>query len=436
MTNFTHRSAARILLLPLIVALCGLAARSAPNDHPASLLGKLVKPIVSTEAIGGAVLHVTTLDAAGVGSLRRAIEDSRPRLVVFDVGGVIDLRGESLVVRNPHLVVAGQTAPDPGITLIKGSLIVETFDVAVQHMAVRSGDAYADDALGARRGKTPVHDVVFDHCSATWAVDENLSISGPADTDAADATSHDVTLRSCLIAEGLSHSVHKKGEHSKGTLIHDGVRDVTITGCLYAHNRQRNPRLKGGTTTTLTGNVIYNWGDQCVGVGMRGNKKMLAPAQSALTANVAIAGPDTKSFVMVKSVDSGAKVTLLDNVAVDASGKALRLADESVVVTSLGNDAAHAWSNVERVLRTAGSRPARRDPIDTRIVQSVIDGTGRIIDDENQVGGYPDRKGTRRIVEVPASGRAEWLQKLSDDISTDGAMDVMPLWKRLNVRSR
>jgi len=129
-------------------------------------------------------------------------------------------------------------------------------------------------------------------------------------------------------------------------------------------------------------------------------------------------------------------VTLLDDVAVDTRGNALRLADDGVVATSIGNDAPHAWSNVERVLRTAGSRAARRDAVDTRIVQSVIDGTGRIIDDENQVGGYPDRKATTRTVEVPASGRAEWLQKLSDDLSVDRTIDVRPLWKRLNVRAR
>src|SRR5205823_12826637 len=156
----------------------------------------------------------------------------------------------------------------------------------------------------ARRGSSgPVYDVVFDHCSATWAVDENLSVSGPADL--AGETSHDVTLRSCLIAEGLSHSVHPKGEHSKGTLIHDGVRNVTIAGCLYAHNRQRNPRLKGGTTATLTENVMYDWGDQCVGVGARGNKRLLAPAEATLTGNVAIAGPSTTSRALGKNVDDG-----------------------------------------------------------------------------------------------------------------------------------
>jgi hypothetical protein len=400
-------------------------------------VSRLVKPIKSNEALSGVVLRVTTLDADGVGSLRRALDDSRPRLVVFEVGGVIDLHGEAIAIRHPHLIVAGQTAPDPGIALIRGALVIETSDVTLEHIAARSGNFYPDDALGARRASSgPVHDVVFDHCSATWGVDENLSVSGPRDPDAAldpDATSHDVTLRSCLIAEGLSHSIHAKGEHSKGTLIHDGVRNVSIVGCLYAHNSQRNPRLKGGTTSSVIGNVIYNWGTQCVGVGAAGNKRMLAPAQATLTGNVAIAGADTRSMVLVKSVDPGAKVTLRDDVAVDPRGRSLPLADEDVVITRLSNDASAAWLNAERVLRTAGSRPARRDPIDTRIVQSVIDGTGRIIDSQDQVGGYPVRAATKRALVVPDARRDEWLQRMSDALAVDRAIDPSPLRKRLRV---
>jgi hypothetical protein len=385
------------------------------------------------------VLRVTTLAAKGAGSLAAALADARPRLIVFEVGGVIDLDGHGIDVRNPHVIVAGQTAPDPGITLVRGTLTVETSDVLIQHIASRSGNAWSDDALGARRTKDqPVHDVVFDHCSATWAVDENLSVSGPADVDAStdpDITSHDVTLRNCLIAEGLSHSIHRKGEHSKGTLVHDGIRNVTITGCLYAHNEQRNPRLKGGTTATLTGNVMYNWGSQCVGVGAQGNQRRLAPGIATLTGNVAIAGPNTHSKVMVKSVDPGAKVTLRDNVVVDARGRSLQIADDDVVASVLSNDTNAAWRNAENVLRTAGSRAARRDAIDTRIVQSVIDGTGRIIDSEDQVGGYPVRPPTKRALIVPdgADERRAWLERLSEELSTDRTIDLTPLWKRLGV---
>jgi len=344
----------------------------------AAFSAEMVKPIV--------VLRVTSLDSEGPGTLRAAVEDGRSRVVVFEVGGVVDLGGKSLTVRNPHLVLAGQTAPDPGITLIRGSLTVETFDVVIQHIAVRLGDgAGADDSLGARRA----HDVVFDHCSATWAVDENLSVSGPADESG--PTSHDVTLRSCIIAEGLMHANHPKGPHSMGTLIHDGVRNVTITGCLFAHNNERNPRLKGGTTARVTGNVMYDWGSACLGAGAKGNQKMLAQAEAVVEDNVAIAGPSTKDPELVKSLDIGGRLTVRNNVFVPRG--------------------APIPPAVDRILRDVGSRPWNRDPIDARIVQSVRERTGRIIDSQKDVGGYPVRPATRRKLDVPQEHLDEWLKQ-------------------------
>jgi hypothetical protein len=369
----------------------------------------LVRPLPLNGGVEGVILRVTTLDADGPGSLRSALEDDRPRLVVFEVGGVIDLRGQSFIVTNPHLTIAGQTAPDPGITIIRGGLTIETCDAVVEHIAVRPGDGAsgAVDALGAHRSRRgPVHHVVFDHCSATWAIDENLSASGPADVDSskdADATAHDITIRHCLIAEGLAHATHPKGSHSMGTLIHDGVRNVVIEGCLYAHNNERNPRLKGGSTARIIGNVMYNWGSACVGVGRRGNRRMLQPAEATLIGNVAIAGPDTRDRAFVKDVDPGARVSLRDNFIVEAGHP---------------RNAA-AWTTVARVLRSAGSRPAHRDPIDARIVRSVIDGSGHIIDSQDQVGGYPIRPRTQRALVVPdgAEERRRWLKALSDDLN-------------------
>ncbi|HEX6101189.1 MAG TPA: right-handed parallel beta-helix repeat-containing protein [Thermoanaerobaculia bacterium] len=350
---------------------------------------------------------MTTLAADGEGSLRRAVLAEGARLVVFEVGGVIDLGGKTLVVRNPHLTIAGQTAPDPGITLIRGGLIVETHDVVIQHIAVRPGDdgppGWAPDALGVNRG----YDVLFEHCSATWAVDENLSTSGPGDATDPASTAHDITLRNCLIAEGLSRSTHPKGEHSKGTLVHDGVRNVVIEGCLFAHNRERNPRVKGGASAVVRDSVMYNWGSACVGVGVRGNARLLTPAEVVLEGNVAIAGPDTRGKFFVKGVDPGGRVWLRDNLVMGAA-----LQDDRVVVVE---KVSRRVPSPDRVLRLAGSRPARRDPIDARIVQSVIDGTGKIIDSQREVGGYPVRPATVRKLVVPKDRRA-WLQRLSDEL--------------------
>jgi Pectate lyase len=394
MTNMAARLLAVVVFLPLL------------GGNPVGL----VKPI---DPLEGAVLRVTTLAPDGPGSLRKALAADGPRLIVFEVGGVIDLGGKSLLVRKPHVVIAGQTAPDPGITLIKGGLVIETQDVVVQHLAVRPGDgaAGAIDAITVNRG----HDVLIDHCSATWGIDENLSVSGPGDA-APSATSHDVTIRSCLIAEALSHAKHPKGEHSKGTLIHDNIRGVTIEGSLFAHNRERNPRLKGGVRAVIANNVIYNWGSACIGVGVRGNDEMLEPAEAVIVANTAIAGPDSRGKVFVKAVDPGARVFLRGNVT------KLPLAGDGVVQLA----APPSWAprvpdgaaDAERVLRTVGSRPARRDPIDARIVQSVTRGDGRIIDSQEEVGGYPVRAATARALEVPvgAAARRKWLRQLAEDV--------------------
>jgi hypothetical protein len=436
-----------------------IALPSPPQDRDragkqtATAASTLVIPIkLGVTTIGGlegTLLRVTTLAADGPGSLRRALEDPRPRLVVFEVGGVIDLQGHSLDVRNPWLTVAGQTAPDPGITLIRGSLSIETHDVLIQHIAVRPGDGrpgsphenWAPDALGAHRGNAgPVHHVVFDHCSATWAVDENLSVSGPADVDPTsetDVTSHDITLSQCLIAEGLSHATHPKGEHSKGTLVHDGVRNVVIVGCLYAHNRERNPRLKGGTTAIVAANVMYDWGSACVGVGKHGNRKELQPSETVLAGNVAIAGPDTHTRLFVKSVDPGGRVFLRENVAVASNGVPIPMTDDGVapLPAPANVPTIHPWDAAAQVLRSAGARPARRDPIDARIVRSVIEGSGKIIDSQEQAGGYPVRTQTTRALSVPdgVDARRKWLDGLSRSLDEDTTLDLAPLWKRVEV---
>src|SRR5690606_11314230 len=109
--------------------------------------------------------------------------------------------------------------------------------------------------------------VIVDHCSLTWGTDEGLSASGPRFIaggrtleDFRNATSRRITFSNNLIAEGLAYSSHGKGEHSKGTLVHDHVQDILITGNLYAHNYERNPLFEGGVSGQVINNLIYNPG--------------------------------------------------------------------------------------------------------------------------------------------------------------------------------
>lgn len=444
----------------VLTAIAATIPGSSPDRGQTGDLSSVVRPIASTGLpvpkevdlfpLGEAkVLSVTTLQGKGPGSLRAALGERGPRLVVFEVGGVIDLQGQSLRIDEPSVFVAGETAPAPGITLIRGSLLVETDHVVVRHLAVRPGDGrpspgtpWQPDGITVARGGRPTHDVLIQNCSATWAVDENMSASGPRDTRPAagpDATAHDVTFRDNLIAEALLNSTHSKGPHSMGLLVHDGIRDVTIAGNLFAHNRERNPRLKGGVIASVIGNVIYNWGSAAVGVGAKGNLEVLEGVRAVVRGNVAVAGPDTKGRVLVRAVDPGASVEASGNLGRDVAGRSLVELDAGItpLPPSAGAEVSHPTpaETIAAVLRGAGSRPAERDAIDRRIVESVVSGTGRIIDSQSQVGGYPARPESRRPVQVPAgaSERRAFLQQRMTALATDKDLDLTPLLNRLRL---
>ncbi|MCF7973244.1 MAG: hypothetical protein K9N55_05485, partial [Phycisphaerae bacterium] len=156
---------------------------------------------------GGQILRVTNLNAGGPGSFAEAVQAKGPRIVVFEVGGVIDLQRKSITIREPFVTIAGQTAPSPGITFIRGGINIAAHDVIVQHISVRPGEAGAAKKSGWEVDgmATSSFNIIVDHCSCTWATDENLSASGPrfdGDTveDWRENTSHRVTFSHCIIA--------------------------------------------------------------------------------------------------------------------------------------------------------------------------------------------------------------------------------------------
>ena len=164
---------------------------------------------------GGQILRVTTLADSGPGSLREAIATKGPRIVVFEVGGVIDLRLSELRIDQPNLTLAGQTAPQPGITLIRGGITIATHDVVVRHLRVRPGEGGVVktggldfDAITTMRG---ARDVIVDHCSLTWATDENLSASSTrfdGEDEAAwmRSASRRITFSNNLLAKGCQRT--------------------------------------------------------------------------------------------------------------------------------------------------------------------------------------------------------------------------------------
>jgi hypothetical protein len=384
---------------------------------------------------GGRILKVTSLAADGPGSLRAALEAKGPRIVVFEVGGVIDLNGAVLRIDEPFLTVAGQTAPSPGITLIGGGIAISAHDVVLRHLRVRPGDrglpprsGWEPDGITTVTpddpGKPGPHNIVVDHCSLTWAVDENLSAGGVRH-EGRERTAHRVTFSNNLVAEALANSTHAKGEHSKGTLIHDHARDIAVIGNLYACNVDRNPVLKPDAAAVIANNLICNprrwaihtyWNTR----EYQGRMETMLPATLVVVGNVLWAGPDTpKNLAMIFIAAGKGEVYEEDNLATGLDGQPRTVVGapqpkllERRPFWPEGFTALPADAVAESVLRHAGARPWERDAIDARIVAGVRERTARIIDSQEQVGGYPRAKPTHRALTVPARSEevGAWLE--------------------------
>ena len=417
-----HSLALRGLAVMFAMAIAGAAtagSKATPPTQPAfpEALGWAAHTVGGR---GGKIIRVTTLAADGPGSFVEAINTKGPRIVVFEVGGIIDLEQRELKITEPYLTIAGQTAPTPGITLIKTGIDLATHDVIIQHLKVRTGTAGAPK----RQGWEPdalstinAHNVIVDHCSLTWAVDENLSASGPrfqgkTPEDWRRAVSHDITFSNNIIAEGLAHATHSKGEHSKGSLIHDNVNNILIIGNLYAHNYERNPLFKGGVRGMVINNLIYNPGPRAIHYNLIPEEwygREYQNGQLTMIGNVLRAGPSTPHDVALFMLGGSGDIEIYDedNIAVDRLGNPLpkhgryttskaRILDMAKPALPFGVKPLPAVDVQDAVIANAGARPWDRDKVDARIVADTIEGRGEIIDSEEQVGGYPIQKETHQ----------------------------------------
>ena len=385
---------------------------------------------------GGKIIRVTTLAAEGPGSLREALDTKGPRIVVFEVGGVIDLGAKSLKIREPFLTIAGQTAPQPGITLIRGGIDLSAHDVIVRHIRVRAGEAGLAKMSGTDFDSISTigaSNVIIDHCSLTWSTDENLSASGTrflGDTPEQwrAGTSHRITFSNNILAEGLGYATHAKGEHSKGSLIHDNARDILIIGNLYSQNRERNPMFKGGTQGWVVNNLINNPGQRAVHYNLIAAEWEGHPYQDGqlvLIGNSMRGGPNTPERTPFFQFGGSGWLDLYmeDNLAVDRYGEPLpqtgRYSSNNVGWRMLktrpplpfGVNPMPAIDVQDHVLANAGARPWDRDDIDRRILENAIEGRGKHIDSETEVGGYPKHAETRQVF-VPADWDLDTMEPL------------------------
>ena len=204
---------------------------------------------------GGKVLTVTNLNDDGPGSFRWACEQGGARIVVFNISGIIRLKSP-IYVRAPYITIAGQTAPGQGVIIAGESFQVDTHDVIVRHMRFRRGETqvtYREDSFGGN----PVGNIMIDHCSCEWGLDENISFYRHM-FDLNDGKPKrktptvNVTIQNTISAKALD-----TWNHAFGSTI--GGENTTFMRNLWADNTGRNPSVGWAGVFNFINNVVYNW---------------------------------------------------------------------------------------------------------------------------------------------------------------------------------
>jgi len=366
----------------------------------------------STGGRGGDVYHVTNLNDSGIGSLRHGIETATgPRTIVFDLSGNIMLKS-SLNVNKPTITIAGQTAPGDGITLGGGCLKIAADNIVIRYLRARLGDQSggANDAVTISKGSN----IILDHLSASWSVDETLSDQGE-NIDL-------VSVQWCMVTESLCNSNHNKGAHGYGGII-GGLRQ-SFHHNLYAHHTSRNPKVTGRRhcDVDFRNNVIYNWGfNSCYDgtaswVNWVNNFYKAGPATKSTVRDRifelsdkeiepgGINSPDdsqkyeTSFFVEGNYVDGYPEVTANNwNGGIDYMGNATEAKNRALKPFDFPPIAEKTAEEVYPVVLKNAGASLVRDAIDKRIVNEVITGTvtfgkNGIIDSQNDVGGWPELK--------------------------------------------
>jgi hypothetical protein len=411
--NFSH--ILFVFMLALLVALSAnmyntttphAVEQSAHNSRPLDDSRLPILPRIrgfGTTTVAGSGRHltpprsrvfvVTNLNDSGPGTLRACVNLASPRTCVFEVSGEIKVRS-ILRIRNPFITIAGQTAPPPGITIARGGFSIQTHDVLIQHLAVRPGDhsegvspRFRD---GVSIGAAPpgaAYNVVLDHLSLTWALDENLSTAYPL--------THDITIAHSLIAEGLHNSIHPKGPHSKGIMIGNNSQRITLYQNVIAANHERNPYIKPGSSVEMLNNIVYGWGPSggwtlC---NLSNNDGTPDPVQLTFIGNIYIPGP--WSFIAppiyAKNLAPSSRLYVRDNhllvpgrdssdpwsiagvneKSFRAQTPPLESAGVAPITTELLSD---------ELLASVGSRATHRARIDRRIINDIQRRQGSIKD--------------------------------------------------------
>jgi hypothetical protein len=396
---------------------------------------------------GGKVYVVTNLNDSGPGSFREACEAAGPRVVVFNVAGVIRLK-DRIRVRAPYITIAGNTAPGDGICIAGNTVELETHDIIVRYMRFRRGATDAADRNDSFGGN-PVGNLIIDHVSASWGLDENMSMyrhmyQPPDGGRELKLPTVNVTIQNSIFSEALN-TYH----HAFGSTI--GGLNSTFHHNLWACNTGRNPSVGMYGDFTFVNNVLFNYRHRTVDGGDNQSEfniinNYLKPGPGTQDGEVAyrLLKPESarsrtlidafgKAYVAGNVVDGFPKVTANNwdgGVQPDVRRESLQ---QALAAIRVDQPFPHAPLDIypakvayEYVLANAGATLPHRDPVDERVVKMVR--TGEVtkatvapeslkkaaavayakrwvdelaalvpkgyITDPSEVGGYPDYKGT------------------------------------------
>jgi len=366
----------------------------------------------TTGGRGGVVYHVRTLEDHGqLGSLRYAIEQKGPRTIVFDIAGIIELKSP-LVIKNPDLTIAGQTAPGEGICIKNYPVIVDADNIIMRFMRFRLGDVTQDGSSLVVKNR---HDVIIDHCSMSWAPVDNVALYN----------NQNLTMQWCIISEALNAST------LKGTGATLGGYSSSYHHNLFASNRKNNPTFyKSQYTNSLDienidfrNNVLYNWATSSIDGAESGTYNIVnnyfkfGPATDIPSRSQILEVEKITKFGIVyvsgnyvhtnplQTNDNWMGVyPNMDYIKTSKNPLLTRNEFEHEPVTTHSSDRAY-----KNVLEFAGAS-LNRDYIDNRITQSVetyvsgtVTGNG-IIATPDDVGGYPTYKFDAPVVDSDGDG--------------------------------
>lgn len=389
---------------------------------------------------GGDVYHVSNLNDAGPGSLREGIiSASGPRTIVFDVSGNIRLKSTLEINNKAFLTIAGQTAPGDGITLCDWTVSMKNcHDMVIRYIRIRLGDKNKPTGGYDAMLTNDVDHLIFDHCSISWGIDGNHDLRRGGN----------FTLQWCILGEALNNSLHEEGAHAMLASYRNPIGNLSLHHNVLTSSRDRHPTLGAGGKTgdhlghlvDFRNNVIYNWSGEVYSDEADGHGGATNFCDNMVVAinNVWQPGPESDPEIQPISIKGnqpggphgymsgnyfvGRKDWTQDNYsAINVERFYIHpnykyrgtLEDWKRPLPDQGDNvpttyaAHHAY---ELVLNEAGASLSR-DEVDIRLTQNVRYGMGKLIDSQEEVGGWPELQSKPPLKDSDLDGMPDLWEK-------------------------